>query len=70
MAVAGNVVFLAPLTHFTTRHRVAAIGRAGFALRRVMLVPTPEGWPASGFQLAAVWLQKGWQGPAGVVQLN
>ena len=70
MAIADNVVFLAPLTHFTTRHRIAAIDRAGFALRRVMLVPTPEGWPASGFQLAAVWLQRGWRGKVGLTMLS
>ena len=62
MTLADNVVFLAPLAHFATRHRVEAITAHGFALRRIMLVPTPADWPSSGFQLAAVWLQRGWRG--------
>ena len=62
MAVASNVLFLAPLTHFTTRHRVSAIREAGFAVRRILLVPTPIDWPSSGFQMAAVHLQRGWAG--------
>ena len=69
LAVADNVVFLAPLTHFTTRSRIALICDAGFGLRRLLLVPTPAEWPASGFQLAAVWLMKGWTGEAEVREL-
>lgn len=70
MAVADNVVFLAPLTHFATRHRVEAIAAHGFSLRRIMLVPTPPDWPSSGFQLAAVWLQRGWRGTTRIYTLT
>lgn len=70
MAVADHVVFLAPLTHFTTRHRIDAISAQGFAPRKIMLVPTPKDWPSSGFQLAAVWLQKGWRGKVEIAAIT
>jgi transcriptional regulator with XRE-family HTH domain len=60
MAIGDNVVFLAALSHFGTRARIRDIRAAGFGLRRVLLVPTPRDWPSSGFQLAAVHLQRGW----------
>ena len=60
MAVSDNVVFLAALSHFGTRARIRDIRTAGFGLRRVLLVPTPRDWPSSGFQFAAVHLQRGW----------
>lgn len=63
MHVADNVVFLAAFSHFSTKARVNDIRSAGFAMRKVIYVPTPVEWPASGFQMAAVWLQRGWSGP-------
>ena len=62
MAVADDVLFLAPLTHYTTKSGIALIQRAGFGSRRIHLVSSPRDWPSSGFKLAAVWLKKGWHG--------
>ncbi|HHX91393.1 MAG TPA: transcriptional regulator [Paracoccus sp.] len=61
MALADNVVFLTSLNHLNTRARIRDIREAGFGARRVVLVPLPEGWPHSGFQFAAVHLQRGWR---------
>lgn len=69
MHVADNVVFLAAFSHFSTKARVNDIRNAGFAMRKVIYVPTPVDWPASGFQMAAVWLQRGWSGPCEFVHL-
>jgi transcriptional regulator with XRE-family HTH domain len=63
LRLADNVLFLAPINHFGTKRRVSLVSQAGFGLRRVVFVPSPAAWPASGFQLAAVWLQRGWKGP-------
>lgn len=63
MEVAEEVVYLATLTHFVTRARLRDISDAGFGLREAYLVQQPpEPWPANGFQLAAVWVSKGWKG--------
>ncbi|WP_052042317.1 helix-turn-helix domain-containing protein [Paracoccus sphaerophysae] len=64
LQVSRNVVFLMPLSHLTTSHRIAKIRSAGFGVRVILLVPRPASWPNSGFQFAAIWLQKGWSGPA------
>lgn len=64
LRVADNVLFLAPVNHFTTKRRVALIRDAGFGLRHMLFVPPPAAWPASGFQLAAVHLQREWLGLA------
>jgi len=61
MALADHVVFLTSLNHLNTRARIRDIREANFAARRVVLVPLPEGWPQSGFQFAAVHLQRGWR---------
>ena len=70
LRLADNVLFLAPINHFGTTRRVALVSGAGFGLRRVVFVPQPAAWPASGFQLAAVWLQRGWDGPAQIESLT
>lgn len=70
MEVSDNVVFLAPLSHFTTRARIRDIRSAGFGLKRIATVPTPSGWPASGFQLAAVHLKRSWTGACEVSDLG
>jgi len=57
----NNVVYLATLTHFITRARLNDIANAGFGLKEALCVPEPSPpWPPSGFQLAAVHLQRGW----------
>ena len=63
LRLANEVVFLATLTHFVTRARLELIRTAGFGLREALLAPQPPlPWPPSGFQLAAVWLSRGWTG--------
>ena len=63
MHVADNVVFLATITHFVTRKRMALIEEAGFGFKEILNVKTPpHPWPQSGFQVAAVHLQRGWTG--------
>lgn len=69
MHVSDNVVFLAAFSHFSTKARVRDIRKAGFAMRKIIYVPTPADWPASGFQLAAVWLQRGWSGACEIVHV-
>lgn len=69
MTVADNVVYLAAFTHFSTKARVGDIKAHGFAMRSIIYVPTPKEWPQSGFQMAAVWLQRGWCGPCEVTHI-
>jgi hypothetical protein len=60
MELSDRVVFLATLTHFVTRRRLADVDAAGFSLREALLVPQPPPpWPSSGFQLAAVLVARG-----------
>lgn len=70
MAISENVVFLAALSHFTTRARVKDIQDAGFGVRSIMLCPTPSAWPQSGFQVAAVWLERRWKGPTEIREIE
>jgi transcriptional regulator with XRE-family HTH domain len=70
MNVAENVVFLAALNHYGTKARLADIRRHGFGMRSILFVPTPQGFPHSGLQLCAVWLQRGWQGPCEMDELR
>lgn len=70
MEVADNVVFLCTVNHFWLKARLRDIGEASFGFREILLVPTPpKPWPQSGFQLGAVHLQRGWDGPTKVSPL-
>tara|TARA_R100000365_G_C2744046_1_gene72781 strand:- start:1211 stop:2086 length:876 start_codon:yes stop_codon:yes gene_type:complete len=68
--IADNIVFLAPLNHFGTKHRLRQIRREGFGFKRVVLTPQPPDWPASGFQIGATHLQRGWNGPCAIETLG
>ncbi len=61
--IADNIVFLCPINHFGTKRRLRQIGNEGFGFKRVVLTPQPREWPASGFQIGATHLQRGWNGP-------
>lgn len=64
MEISDHVVFLGTLTHFVTRARLRDVREHGFGLREALLLKEPTGpWPASGFQLAAVHLERDWLGP-------
>ena len=69
LTVADNIVFLAPLNHYTTKRRISMISDAGYGVRRILMVPSQIDWPSSGFQLAAVWLSRGWRGLAELATL-
>lgn len=63
MRHADNVVFLCWAASWWTRSRQREISQAGFGMVEMLCVPTPPPpWPQSGFQLAAVWLRRGWTG--------
>lgn len=65
MQVADNVVYLTTINHYTTKRRMADIRSMGFGLKEIFCVPTPDKpWPALGFQLGAVHLQKSYEGLA------
>lgn len=63
MELADNVVLLGTLTHFVTKRRLRDLREHDFGVREALLLPTPpRPWPGSGFQLAAVWVKRGWTG--------
>lgn len=70
MKVSENVVYLAAFNHYGTKARQSDIRRYGFGMRSVLFVPTPKGFPPSGLQLCAIWLQRGWAGPCEMKQLK
>lgn len=66
MQVSENVVYLAVVNHFTTKARLRDIYSGGFGLKELYCMRTPSpstGWKASGFQVAACHIQRGWDGP-------
>ena len=65
--VADNVVFLCPINAaIGLKLRVRLAQEAGFGVQEIALVDTPPApWPQSGFQIAAIWWQRGYNGPIG-----
>lgn len=62
--LADNIVLLCTLTHFVTKARLREMNKAGFGLKEGFCIATPpKPWPASGFQVAAVHLARGYEGP-------
>lgn len=62
MTLSPNVVFLCSISHVLLKARLTAIHDCGFGLREALLLPHPDEWQSSGFQLAAVHVQKGYRG--------
>lgn len=63
MQCADNIVILCWLAALYTKARQRMIKEAGFGMVEMLYVPTPPPpWPQSGFQLAAMWLRRGWTG--------
>jgi hypothetical protein len=72
LAVADNVVFLATANHWYTKHRGRMVRDAGFGYRRLLWVPWPPSgiWPATGFQLGAMHVARGYCGDQSNVWLD
>ncbi|WP_233517189.1 hypothetical protein [Pseudotabrizicola alkalilacus] len=69
MAVAENIVWLAPIVNMTTKARLRDLDEFGFGVAELLLIDTPKSWPQSGFQLAAVHLKKRHHGDWRVLRL-
>lgn len=60
--VADNIVYLSTITHFCTKNRLKTMREKDFGIKEILLINTPpKPWPQSGFQVAAVHLQKGYK---------
>mgnify|MGYP003337002031 CR=1 FL=1 len=62
--LAQNIVYLTSINHYTTKARLRDMYERGFGIREFYCFDTPKSFPQSGFQLAAVHTQRGWDGPA------
>jgi hypothetical protein len=64
MEVADNVVFLCLINAFFMRARIRDMEQAGFGFREIVFLDTPKApWPQTGFQLGAIFIQRGATGP-------
>lgn len=64
MSVSDNIVYLCTLNHFLTRARLRDLREYGFGIVEFYGTDNPpKPWPASGFQLGAAWLKRGYTGP-------
>ena len=70
MALAQNIIWLAPIVALTTKARLRDLDEYVFGIAELLLVDTPKVWPQSGFQLAAAYLKKGHQGAWRVSRLE
>lgn len=63
MELSDNVVFLALFNAWFMRARVKDVAEAGFGYKEALFLDTPpKPWPQTGFQLAAMHIQRGYQG--------
>ncbi len=64
MEVSDNVVFLCLVNAFFMKARMRDMAEAGFGMKEILFVPTPEKpWPQTGFALGAVHIKRGYDGP-------
>lgn len=62
VSISDNIVFLVTINHFMTKARMRLLTEAEFGFKEIYGVETPKlPWPQSGFQLAAVHVQRGWK---------
>lgn len=62
MEVADRVALLSTVNHWWTRRRVAEVKKHGFGYRKLLLCPWPKEFPASGFQLGMMLIERGYTG--------
>ena len=63
MKIADNIVYLTTINHYTTKKRIRDMRENNFAIKEVYCIPTPPNpWPQLGFQLAAVYTQRDYDG--------
>ena len=62
MDLADNIVYLTTFNHYTTKARLRDMYESGFGLKEVLFVDAPKSFPQSGFELAAVHTQRGYEG--------
>lgn len=70
LGLADNVAFLATVNHWWTKRRVREVLDAGFGYRHLVLVDWPKEFPASGFQLGVMHVQRGFTGSMQVTDLR
>jgi len=64
MEVSDNVIFLCLVNAFFMKARMRDMEEAGFGMKEILFVPTPEKpWPQTGFALGAVHAKRGYSGP-------
>jgi hypothetical protein len=62
MKLSDNIVFLCLINAFFMRARLRDIKEAGFYIHEILALPTPpKPWPATGFQLGAIYVKRGVQ---------
>ncbi len=62
MKHADHIVFLMTVNHAWTKARLRDVRENTFGIREIALLEMPASFPQSGFQLGAVYYQRGWQG--------
>jgi len=63
MELSDNIVFLSLMNAWFMKARVRDMKQAGFGLKEALFLETPpKPWPQTGFQLAAVHIQRGYSG--------
>ncbi|NJL19363.1 MAG: hypothetical protein HC901_03615 [Bdellovibrionaceae bacterium] len=70
MEVADHIVFLMTVNHAWTKARVRDVRTRGFGMREIALLDMPPEFPQSGFQLGAMYYQRGWKGAIALSDLT
>jgi hypothetical protein len=69
MEVADHVALLSTVNHWWTKRRVTEVRRHGFGYRKLLLCPWPQEFPASGFQLGMMLIERGYKGDMAIEEL-
>lgn len=70
MEVADHVALLSTVNHWWTKRRVAEVRKHGFGYRTLLLCPWPDEFPASGFQLGMMLIERGYNGGLSIEDLS
>jgi len=62
MDLSENIVFLTTINHLWLKARIRDIEKKGFGIKEIVIIETPRTFPASGFQVGAYHLMKGYRG--------
>jgi hypothetical protein len=70
LEISNNICFLITINHLWTKARLRDIKNAGFGIKEICMIETPDNFPQLGFQIGMIHLQRNYIGDIKLTELK